>query len=152
MTIRCERWPIQASKCDRDRWIGAAIVPTTSSSGFTEDLVRSDNEPAISALEESATTALKLAGVAVKIEESALYDTQSNGLAESAMKDAKDAVRTNLACLVRCFGQEFPGRHPVLLWLVKNSVGMVNRCRRGPDGSLRAPQGAQVRASTAAFG
>ena len=36
---------------------------------------------------------------------------QSNGLAESAVKDAKDAVRTNLACLI-----------------------MVNRCRRGPDG------------------
>ena len=53
-------------KCDRDRWIGAAIVPTkgaheyamaelkndVSGSGF-EVLVRSDNEPAIQALKES---------------------------------------------------------------------------------------------------
>ena len=31
----------------------------------------------------------------------------NQGLAESAVKDAKDAVRTNLACLVRRFGQEF---------------------------------------------
>ena len=50
------------------------------------------------------------------------------------MKDAKDAVRTNLACLVRRFGQEFPGGHLVLPWLVKYSVAMVNRCRRSPDG------------------
>ena len=56
-------------------------------------------------------TALKLAGVNVKTEESALYDSQSNGVAESAAKDAKDAVRTKLACLVRRFGQGFPGGH-----------------------------------------
>ena len=53
---------------------------------------------------------------------------------ESAVKDAKDAVRTNLACLVRRFGQEFPGGHPVLSWLVEYSAAVVNRCRRGPDG------------------
>ena len=70
----------------------------------------------------------------VKIEESALSDTQSNGLAESAVKGAKNAVRTNLACVVRRFGQEFPGVYPVLTWLVKYSVAMVNRYRRGPDG------------------
>ena len=63
-----------------------------------------------------------------------LHDSQSYGLAASAVKDVKDAVRTNLACLVRRFGQEFQGRHPVLPWLVKYSVAMVNRCRRGPDG------------------
>ena len=140
--------PILVRKCNRDRWIGAAIVPTQGAdehavaelkndvigSGFTEVLVRSDNEPAILALKESAATALKLAGVNVKTEESALYGSQSNGLAESAVKDAKDAVRTNLACLVRRFGLEFPGGHPVLTWLVKYSVAMVNRCRRGPDG------------------
>ena len=50
------------------------------------------------------------------------------------MKDVKDAVRTNLACLVRRFGEEFPGGHLVLTWLVTYSVAMVNRGRRGPDG------------------
>ena len=70
----------------------------------------------------------------VKPEESAQYYSKSNELAESAEKDAKDAVRTNLACLVRRFGQEFPGGHPVLSWLVKYSVAMVKKCRRGPDG------------------
>ena len=94
-------------------------------SGFTEVLVRSDNEPGILALKESTVTALKLAGANVKTEESALYDSQSNGLAESAVKDAKDAVRTNLACLVRRFEQEFPGGHPVLSWLVKDAKDAV---------------------------
>ena len=95
--------PILVSKCDSDRWTGAAIVPTKGAdeyavaelkkdvicNGFAEVLVRSDNEPAILALKESAATALKLAGVNVKIEESALCGSRSNGLAESAVKDVK---------------------------------------------------------------
>ena len=118
--------PILVSKCNRDRWIGQSanegadeyavseLKNDVMCSGFTEVLVRSDNEPSILALKESTATALKLAGVTIKAEESALYDSQSNGLAENAVKDAKDAVRTNLACLVRRFGQEFTGGHPVL--------------------------------------
>ena len=65
--------PILVSKCDRDRWIGAAIVPTkgadeyaiaelkndVSRSGFAEVRVRSENEPAILALNEFTATALK---------------------------------------------------------------------------------------------
>ena len=91
--------PILVSKCDRDRWIGAAIVPTKGAdeyavaelkndvmcSGFTEVLIRSDNEPSILALKESTATVLKFAGVTIKAEESALYDSQSNGLAERAL-------------------------------------------------------------------
>ena len=87
--------PILVSKCNPDREIGAAVVPTKGAdecavaelkndvicSGFTAVLFRSDNEPAILALKEPAATALKLAGVNVKIEENALYDSQSNGLA-----------------------------------------------------------------------
>ena len=80
-------------------------------SGFTEVPIRSDDEPANLALKEPAATALKLAGVNVKTQECALYDSESNGLAESAVKDAKDAVRT---CLVGRFGQEFSRGHPVL--------------------------------------
>ena len=63
-----------------------------------------------------------------------VHCTIRNALAVSAVKDTKDAVRTNLACLVRRSGQEFPGGHPVLTWLVEYTVAMVNRCRRGPDG------------------
>ena len=79
--------PILVSTGNRDRWIGAAFVPAKGAdehavaelkndvlcSGFTEVLVRSDNERAILALKESAVTALELAGVNVKMEESAQH-------------------------------------------------------------------------------
>ena len=118
---------------------------------LTEVLVRSDNEPGILALMQSAVTALTLAGVNVKAEESALYDSQSNGLAESAVKDVKDAVRTNLACLVRRFG--LSGRTPspdLACEILRGDGEQVQKRSRWQD-SLRAAQGAQVRKSTAAF-
>ena len=68
-----------------DEYAVAELKNDVIGSGFTEVLVRSDNEPAILALKESAATALKLADVNAKTEESALYDSQSNGLAESAV-------------------------------------------------------------------
>ena len=115
--------PILVGKCDRDRWIGAAIVPTkgadeyaiaelkndVSGSCFAEVLVRSDNGPAVLGLEGTHS----------------------------------DSVEVGRWCLVRLaeqwvgrerFGQEFPGGHPVLPWLVECSAAMANRCRRGPDG------------------
>ena len=52
---------------------------------------------------------------------------------QSAVKDVKDAVRTNLL-VSSGVGQEFAGGHPVLPWLVKHSAAMADRCRRGPDG------------------
>ena len=125
--------PIIVPTKGADEYAVAELKNDVICSGFTEVLIRSDNEPAILALKESAVTALKLAGVNVKAEESALYDSQSNGLAKSAVKVVKDAVTTNLDCLVRRFGQEFPGGHPVLTWLVKYSVAMLNRCSRDPD-------------------
>ena len=86
------------------RWYAIAeLTNDVSGSGIAEVLLKSDKEPAILALKESTSTAL--AGVTVKIEESALYDSHSNGLAESAVEDVKDAVRRNVACLVRRFGQ-----------------------------------------------
>ena len=62
-----------------DEYAVAELKNDVICSGFTEALVRSDNEMGVLAVKESAVTALKLAGVSVKAEESALYDSQSNG-------------------------------------------------------------------------
>ena len=54
-----------------DEYAVAELKKDVICSCFTEVLARSDNEPAILALKESTATALKVAGVTVKIEESA---------------------------------------------------------------------------------
>ena len=70
----------------------AELENDVSCGGFAEVLNRSDNEPAILALKEFTATALKLAAVSAKLEETAVYDSQSNGLTESAVKDVTDAL------------------------------------------------------------
>ena len=89
-----------------DEYAVAELKNDVPGSGFTEVLIRSDNERAILAMKESAATALKLAGVSVKTEESALYDSQSNGLAESAEKGAKDAGLVSSDALDKSFRED----------------------------------------------
>ena len=81
-------------------------------SGFTEVLIRSDNEPANLAMMESAATALKLAGVNVKIEESALNDSQSQGLAESVVKDVKECHENEFGLSRQTLWTRVPRRTP----------------------------------------
>ena len=69
-----------------DEYAVAELKNDVICSGLPKVFVRSDNEPGILALTESAVTALKLAGVNVRAEESALYDSQRNALAESAVR------------------------------------------------------------------
>ena len=93
-------------------------------------------------------TVLKLAGVNVKVEESALADSQSNGLADSAVKDVKRCCENESGLSRQTLWKGISRRTP--------SFDLACEILRG-DGeqiwqdSLRAAQGAQVRKSTAAF-
>ena len=104
-----------------------------SGRGFAEVFVRSDNGPAILALKESTVTALKLAGVTVKVEESALYDSQTNGLAESAVKDVKDCCANKFGLSRQALRTGFLRRTSSP---VKHSAAMMNRRKRDGQDSL----------------
>ena len=84
--------------------------------------------------------------------ESALYDSQSNGFAESVVKDAKD--RENEFGLSRqTLWARVPRRtpSPELACEVFRGCGEQVQKRSRWQDSLRAAKGAQIRASTAAF-
>ena len=101
---------------------------------FTEVLVRCDNESSILALKESTATTLKLAGVTIKAEESALYDSQKQRAGRERCEGCERCRENELGLLGQTLRTRIHSEHPVLSWLVKYSVAMVNRYRRGPDG------------------
>ena len=159
--------PVLVSKCNRDRWIGAATVPTKGAdeyvvaelkndvigSGFTVVFIRSDNEPAILAMKVSAAPALKYAGVSVKTVESALYDSQSNGLAGSRCERCKGCRENECGLPRQTLWTRFPRRTPspdLACEVLRGDGEQVQKWSRWQDG-LRAAQGTQVCASTAAF-
>ena len=102
-------------------------------SGFTEVLVRSDNEPAILALEESAATALKLDRWSVKIEDSA-HDSQRRVGRECS--ERCERCRENGFGLPRqTLGTgEVQDGHPDLTWIVSSPWRWWTSAARAPDG------------------
>ena len=66
------RPPCQRTTKGADEYAVAELKNDVMCSGFKEVLLRSDNEPSVLVLKESTATALKLAGVTIKTEESAL--------------------------------------------------------------------------------
>ena len=112
-----------------DEYAVAELKNDVMCSGFTEVLTRSDNEPAIWALKESAATALKLAGATVKTEEIA-----KQRIGGKRCERCKGCREKEFGLSPQTLWTRVPSRTPVLSWLLKYSVAMVNRCRRGPDG------------------
>ena len=96
--------------------------------------VRSDNEPAILKLVNTAVNVLKLNGMDVTVEGSAEYDPQSNGAAESAVRLVKGQVRALQVGLENDIKSHIPVGHPVITWLVRHAA-MVRTMRVvGADG------------------
>ena len=68
------------------------------------------------------------------MEESAVGDSQGNGLAEHAVREVKAKVRTVCLQTKELHGTEIKADHPCLPWLVEYAAMSINVGRRGPDG------------------
>ena len=107
------------------------VVDDISWIGHTRLVLRSDNEPAILALVNEA-----LRGLRVQMEEidtvaaegSVPYDPQTNGAAESAVKNIKQSLKANLCTLEKRLQAKIPPSHIVLGWLVRHK-SMAHRVR-----------------------
>jgi hypothetical protein len=142
--------PILVAKCGRDRWISADVYPTKGVQtawcvkrlaeelalapwrGFT---LKSDQEPAIIALKTAAVKIVQGAtGKEIVMEESPVGDSQSNGLAENAVKEIKGIVRSMRWAYDEMHGVKLSVSSPVLPWMVRYAGAMLSRTRRGADG------------------
>ena len=120
--------------------------------GLLHFAYRSDREPAIVSLIQDACAMAGRNGVKVQaIEDEALDpevdkarvavpehshpgESQSNGLAESAMKELIDEVRTLKMSTEQRLKGRLPNNHPVMSWLVEHASYMLNRCKLDTDG------------------
>ena len=86
-------------------------------------LFLSDQERTLVALKDEAAIRVNQKGANVQTEESARYDSWENGLAEAAVKAAKDKVRTLFLGTNSSYGITLDGNHMLMPCLV--------RCCRG---------------------
>ena len=100
--------------------------------GFT---LKSDQEPAILALKAAAVKIVQNAtGKEIVMEESPVGDSQSNGLAENAVKEVKGIVRSMRWAFDELHGVKLDVSSSVLPWMVRYAGAMLSRTRRGADG------------------
>ena len=120
--------------------------------GLIRFAYRSDREPAIVSLIQDACAMAGRNGVKIHAvedespepdvaeaqvavpEHSHPGESQSNGLAESAIKELVDHVRTLKMSLEHRLRGRLPNKLSVMAWLVEHSSYVLNRCKLGTDG------------------
>ena len=142
--------PILLLKSGRDRWTSSEVYPAKGTQNawcakrlavelamlpWPRFILKSGQEPAILSLKAEALKILSvIANKEVVLDESPVGDSQSNGLAESAVREIKGVVRSLRWALEELHGVKVENSSPVLPWLVRHAGSMISRTRRGADG------------------
>ena len=119
---------------DPDGYIVEKIRDDVLWLGHPKVMIRSDNEPALLHVVDTALAALKAKGVASNSEGSVTYDPQTNGAAGNAVRPFKGSLRANLLSFERQLQARIPVNHPILAWLVTYAASVRTMRVRGPDG------------------
>jgi hypothetical protein len=91
------------------------LVRIVANLGHPQVVLKSDDEPAIVALKRQAALELRAAhGITVIVEESPAGDSQSNGLAENAVRELKGVARSLKFAVAACHDTEIHAKHPIL--------------------------------------
>jgi hypothetical protein len=113
--------------------------------------MKSDNEPAILALEEAVR---RESDVEIVMEEVPVADHQANGLVENAIKNVQGQFRVIKDALESRQGRRIDGEHPVVPWMVMHAASVVNRSRKDDEGfsAYRRWKGREFTKPVAEFG
>ena len=121
------------SKGTETDWVAKQISKDLRGIGYNDKVIlKSDQEPAIVVLKEQI--AAQRRGVDTVLEESPVGDSQSNGLAERAVRNIEEMTRTYLNDLQNRIGEQIDLGHKIIDWLVVYAAQMMNRCNAGRDG------------------
>ena len=73
-------------------------------------------------------------GAITLVESSPKGESQSNGVAERAVQDIEEGVRTHKLDIERKLKESVPIGHTILIWLVERVAGILNKFKVGHDG------------------
>ena len=122
---------------DDDRYAVDCLVKDVEWLGATKIMLRSDNEPAITALlrESLRSMRVEVNGLdQVAEEHPPEHDPQANGAIESTVGQFKGLLRTYVFGLETRIGHRVPPDHPVVTWMVQHTAHMMTVRVKGEDG------------------
>ena len=130
-----KRGPAPQKGVDEDQFAVDCLVGDIVWIGYSNVLLKSDNEPAILKLLQASLKELRSNGVDQVMSENSLeYDPQANGSAEVGVRLLKGQLRTLRSSLEAQIGFRVPVRHAVTSWLVRHSAALIRGAREATTG------------------
>ena len=128
---------VRHKEVDNDRSAVDCLVKNVEWLGCTKLMLRSDNEPAITALLRESLKAMRveIEGLEQIAEEHPPeHYPQANGAIENAVGQFKGLLRTYALALESRIGHRVPPDHPVIAWLVQHAAHRFTVRMKGEDG------------------
>ena len=122
---------------DEDGYVVGLITADVRWLGYSEMILKADNEAAIQALLAKVVRTLKAGfenGERVSQEEPTKYESKSNGATEIGVKIVRGMFRTLRLCLEARIDKKIPVNHALIPWLLEHTCTVLNIRSRGEDG------------------
>ena len=144
-----ESVPVVIVKDDDTKAVGAHVVAVKGAVDWVAERVcediknfghcgtvslKSDQESALKDLVHEVQLIRGRQKLETLIEESKVYDSQSNGIAERAVQSVETITRTHKLALEKKLGVVIPSKHPIMTWLVEHAADMLNKYQVRSDG------------------
>ena len=138
---------------DEDHYVADLIASDVSFMGHTKLVIKTDNEPALRALASASLEKIRCqigqedsTVERISTEQSAEYESASNGGTECGIRAVRGLFRTVKLCTEKRIGQEVPATHPIAAWLLEHvclipNATMVGRMAKqlGNDSEAEIP-------------
>ena len=106
-----------------DRYSVDKLVEDVEWLGYSQIILKSDNEPAIIQVLDETLKSLKVGTTDQAMEEHpAPYDSKANGAVENAVGQIQGLLRTLEIALERSISKSIPLDHPVISWMVEHAA------------------------------
>ena len=117
-------------------------------------IIKSDQEPAMIALQDKIKQLRCGPGEHTYIENSQVAESQSNGVVEKAIQEVETQSRTLTSALESRIRTKIPWDHPLMIWLIEYSATLLNLYREGKDGKtpIERLRGSKLERPVAEFG
>jgi hypothetical protein len=124
-------WVLERKGADMDENVDRAVIGIRDLGYSGRVLIRTDGEPALTALRNAIAKGLPQGATPIK---TPVGESASNGVMENGVSLFKAILRVHLLALERRIGGRFPSTHPVLTWLVEYVGDVITKYMQGIDG------------------
>ena len=127
-------WTVPQKGIDPEGFVVDRVVEAVKWLGYSNVLLKSDNEPAVVKVLKEALSILHIDLDSMKEEHPVPYDSQSNGGTENGIRNIRGVFRSARSCLEDRFKKRFPVNHPVMSWLLSHTANLMTIRYRNTDG------------------